>query len=150
MLASPDTAFALKAVQRGVAEVRLGELAAHKAGDPEVRELGKQMIDDHTKANDRLYLVAHRKQMTLPDILSASDQATYSRLGRLSGLAFDQAYAAYVTKSHAADIKDFQTEIKHGRDQDFRDFASQMLPVLQQQLERAKIIRAKWARGSTK
>jgi len=88
--------------------------------------------------------------MTLPDILSSDDQAAYNRLARLSGLEFDQAYAAYMAKSHAADIKDFQNEIKRGKAEDFKDFAFQMLPALQQHLERIKIIRAKWARSAKK
>ena len=66
MLRSADVAFAMKAAQGGVAEVRMGKLAAEKANSADVKAFGRQMVADHTKANDDLNSVAQKKAMTLP------------------------------------------------------------------------------------
>jgi predicted outer membrane protein len=58
MMKSPDTAFAITAAQGGLAEVKLGRLAAEKGSSADVKAFGQQMVDDHGKANERLKSVA--------------------------------------------------------------------------------------------
>ena len=57
-LAGADQTFVMKAAEGGIAEVKLGTLAAQKATDPAVKSFGQQMVDDHSKANDELKSVA--------------------------------------------------------------------------------------------
>ena len=49
-----DKKFVMDAAVGGMAEVELGKLAAEKATNPEVKQFGQRMVDDHTKANDEL------------------------------------------------------------------------------------------------
>src|SRR4051794_29437603 len=51
---SPDQAFIDEAAKGGLAEVTLGQLAVRRAINPEVRQFGQQMVDDHTKVNSEL------------------------------------------------------------------------------------------------
>ncbi len=143
MLASSDTQFAIRAAQSGLAEVQLGKMAAEKASDPDLKAFGQQMVDDHTKANDQLNSVAQQERMTLPDTLNAKDQATYNRLGQLSGTEFDKSYAVDMVKDHEMDVKDFQKEANSGKDPGIKNFASQTLPVLQDHLQKIKSIAPK-------
>jgi len=149
MLKSPDTAFAINAAQGGTAEVKMGKLAVEKASDPDVKAFGQQMIDDHTKANDQLASVARQEYMTLPSELTAKDEAMYSRLEKLSGAAFDKAYVAGMLKDHEADLKEFEKEMRTGKDPNIKNFAAQTLPVLQDHLERVKSIHSKMGGGSS-
>ncbi len=87
MLKSSDAAFAMKAAQGGVAEVKLGRLATEKAADADVKAFGQHMVDDHTKANDDLKNVGQKENMTLPADLDAKDQALYQKLNGESGSA---------------------------------------------------------------
>jgi putative membrane protein len=149
MLKSPDIAFAIHAAQGGAAEVKMGKLAAEKASDPDLKTFGQQMVDDHTKANDQLTSVAKQENMTLPSDLTAKDEAMYTRLEKLSGLAFDRAYVADMLKDHEADVKEFQREAHSGTDSAIKNFASQTLPVLQEHLEKIKSIHSKMGSGSS-
>jgi putative membrane protein len=91
-LTAADRQFVKKAAQGGLAEVQLGQLATEKAESPEVKQFGQRMVDDHTKANDKLKQVASDEGVTVPDKLNAKDAATKARLEKLSGKAFDRAY----------------------------------------------------------
>ena len=138
MMKSSDATFALKAAQGGVAEVKLGQLAVEKASSPEVKSFAQKMIDDHSKANEKLKTAAGKSRMTLPATMNAKDQALYNKLSGLSGAAFDHAYMKAMVKDHENDIKEFQSESNKGANPDMKRFASDTLPTLQEHLELAK------------
>lgn len=147
MMNSADTTFAMKAAQGGLAEVQMGKLAAEKASNSEVKAFGQQMVDDHTKANDDLKAVATKKGMTLPNDVDAHDHATYSKLEKLSGEAFDRAYVKDMVSDHEKDVKEFQKEAKNGKDDDIKAFASRTQPVLQGHLDKIKSIQTNMHAG---
>jgi putative membrane protein len=142
MLRSADVAFALNAAQGGVAEVQMGKLAAEKATRADVKSIGRQMVADHTKANDDLKSVAQKKAMTLPNDMSARQHATYLKLEKLSASVFDRAYVNDMVKDHKEDVKEFQKEANTGKDEDVKGFASRTLPVLQTHLEKIRSIQS--------
>ncbi len=148
MLASFDTAFELRAAQFSSAEIRLGELAARKAVDLNVKALGRQIADDQTKARDQLQSIAHRENMTLPNIPDASDESAYQRLSQLSGVAFDRTYLSTVSKDHERDSKDFQKEVRRGKNEDIKNFALQTLPLIEERMEKIRALESKAATRS--
>ena len=133
-----DAHFAKEAAQGGMAEVKLGQLAQEKGSNDLVKSFGKRMVDDHSKANDKLKEVASRESITLPSDLSAKDQATYDRLSKLNGAAFDRAYARDMVKDHETDVAAFQKEANGGKTDSLKSFASETLPTLQDHLKQAK------------
>jgi len=74
----------------------------------------------------------------LPTGMDKSDQATYDRLSKLSGEAFDRAYARDMVNDHSKDVSEFQKEAKNGRDENIKNFAAQTLPTLQSHLDQAR------------
>lgn len=133
-----DAHFAKEAAQGGMAEVKLGQLAQEKGAKDSVKSFGKRMVDDHSKAGDKLKEVTSRENITLPTDISAKDQATYDRLSKLNGAAFDRAYARDMVKDHETDVAAFQKEANTGRDDSLKGFASETLPTLQDHLKQAK------------
>jgi putative membrane protein len=133
-----DIHFAKEAAQGGMAEVKLGQLAQDKGLSYSVKNFGKRMVDDHSKAGDKLKDVASQENITLPADIAAKDQATYDRLSKLNGAAFDRAYAKNMVKDHEADIAAFQKETNGGKVDSLKSFASNMLPTLQDHLKEAK------------
>ena len=133
-----DTHFAKEAAQGGMAEVKLGQLAQEKGSSNSVKSFGKRMVDDHSKAGDKLREVASRESITLPSDISVKDQATYDRLSKLSGSAFDRAYARDMVKDHETDVAAFQREANAGKNDSLKSFASESLPTLQDHLKQAK------------
>ena len=133
-----DKMFMTKAAEGGMAEVKLGELAQQNGQSQAVKDFGKRMVDDHSKANDQLKEVASKKGVTLPTSPSSHDQAEYNRLSKLQGDSFDKAYSKMMVSDHKKDIGEFKREAGSGSDPDVKSFASQTLPTLQEHLQMAE------------
>jgi putative membrane protein len=131
MMKSPDVAFALQSAQCSQAGVRLGQLAVQKATSPGVKALGQQMIDDHSKAFEKLKLVAADENLALPESLNAKDQAAYSKLLTESGDKFDRDYVKAIANNRKEQIKDCRKEMKKGKDPAIKEFAEGTLATLQ-------------------
>jgi putative membrane protein len=136
--AMADTHFAKEAAQGGMAEVKLGQLAQEKGSSDAVKSFGKRMVDDHSKAGDKLKEVAGKENITLPTDIGAKDQATYDRLAKLSGAAFDRAYAKDMVADHQADVAAFKKEANGGKNDLLKGFASETLPTLEDHLKEAR------------
>src|SRR6476661_2475050 len=87
-VAAADQSFAKKAAIGGMAEVDLGQLAASKATNPDVKQFGQRMVDDHGKANDELKSWASSNNVTLPTAVGAQQKAMHDKLAKMSGDAF--------------------------------------------------------------
>jgi putative membrane protein len=133
-----DATFAREAAEGGIAEVKFGQLAEDKASSQEVKDFGKRMVTDHTKANDQLKADAAKEKFTLPTDMSKRDQMAYDRLSKLSGAAFDRAYARDMVRDHRADVAAFLNESKDGKQEWTKGFASQTLPTLREHLKQAE------------
>jgi len=133
-----DHHFAMEAAEGGLAEVKLGHLAEDRGSSPAVKEFGKRMVTDHSKANDELKSVAMHDNINLPSNPSSADQAEYDRLSKLSGKQFDDEYAKMMVRDHEKDVAAFQKESTSGSNEHLKNFASQTLPTLESHLQQAQ------------
>jgi putative membrane protein len=135
---SPDAKFASEAASGGEAEVKLGQLAQQNGQSSVVKEFGRRMETDHSKANEELKQAASQAGLSLPSEMSASDRATYERLSKLHGAAFDRAYAQAMVTDHEKDIAAFERESRSGQNEAIKSFAQQTLPTLKEHLQLAR------------
>lgn len=140
-----DHKFVLTAAMGGMAEVELGRLAAQKGASEDVRQFGRRMVDDHTRANEELMRVASSKGMTPPAALDAKHQAAVQKLAALSGERFDREYARMMVGDHKKTVSEFQKEADRGADADLKGFAAAQLPALQEHLRMAQRLNDKLA-----
>jgi putative membrane protein len=105
-----DKIFLRKAAQGGMAEVKLGQLAAQKGTGDDVRAFGQKMVDDHTKLNNDMAPIADSMGVRLPKDLNKEDQAEYDKLNSLSGNNFDMEYLSFMVKDHHKDLREFRQE----------------------------------------
>jgi putative membrane protein len=133
-----DKTFMKKAAEGGLAEVQLGQLAQQNGQSQDVKDFGKRMVDDHTKANDQLKQIASQKGVTLPTSPNSHDQAEYNRLSKMQGDSFDKAYSKMMVSDHKKDVSEFKHEASSGTDNDVKGFASQTLPTLEEHLQMAE------------
>jgi putative membrane protein len=133
-----DDTFVRKAAQGGMAEVKLGQLAQSNGSSDAVKQFGQRMVTDHSKANDQLKDAAAKENITVPTDISAKDQATYDSLSKLTGSAFDKAYARDMVTDHEKDIADFNKEATSGQKDSIKNFASETLPTLKDHLKQAR------------
>lgn len=133
-----DEEFAKKAAQGGMAEVKLGQLAEEKAQSEEVKKFAARMVEDHTKAGDKLKEAAMKENINLPSDLDPKDEQTYDSLSKLSGPEFDKAYAKAMLKDHEHDVMEFKREASSGQKEAVKRFAAETLPVLESHLKQAR------------
>src|SRR5689334_19393356 len=133
-----DTDFAVEAADGGLLEVQLGLLAQHNSLTPEVKQLGKMMVDDHTKANEELRNLALKKEISIPTRMSDENQRKYDEMAAKTGGDFDEAYADFMVKDHKEDIDKFKKEFDKGKDDELRTWASNKVPTLEHHLSVAE------------
>jgi len=96
------------------------------------------MVVQHGAAGDQLKAAAQKENITLPASPDSKEQQIYDRLARLSGSAFDRAYAKDMVEDHEKDLADFQNEANNGQDENIKAFAAQTIPMIQEHLNQAR------------
>jgi len=134
-LASSDVKWMEKAARAGIAEVEAGKLAVAQGKRDDVRSFGKQMIDDHGKANEELKAIASKKGVTLPDKTDSKHIKATTKLSGLNGEKFDKEYIANPGVSdHKGAQKLFKDGSKNLKDPDLKAFAQKTLPIVEHHL----------------
>ncbi len=100
--------FAVTAASSGMFEVEAGKLAQQKGSNTEVKNFGKKMVEDHSKANEELKALAAKKNITLPTTMSSEHQEKMDKLSGLSGTEFDKEYMSIMDDAHDKDVKLFK------------------------------------------
>jgi putative membrane protein len=133
-----DTKFAVSAADGSMLEVELGKLAQTNGSAPQVKDLGKMMVDDHSKAGDELKALAQQKNISLPAAMSEDKREKYDDLAAKKGKDFDQAYTDFMVSEHKDVIDAFQKEADKGNDADIKAWAAGKVAALQHHLEMAQ------------
>lgn len=139
-LSQQDQKFAMDAAAGGMMEVEAGQLATTKATNQAVKDHGKMMVTDHTKANQQLMQIASQKGITLPKELPADHKQHRDKLSKASGADFDKMYVGQMVKDHEKTVALFEKQVKNGSDAALRTFAEQTLPTLRQHLEHTRTL----------
>jgi putative membrane protein len=105
-----DKDFLRKALQGGMVEVQLGQLAAQKGSSEDVKSFGQKMVDEHTQLGNAISQVAESVGVTPPAGLSKKDKELVAKLSQLSGSQFDDAYITAMVKDHKKDDDAFKME----------------------------------------
>jgi putative membrane protein len=139
-LAAADLAFVTRAAESGKAEIDLAQLAQRTSENPRIDQLAEQIERDHEQANDQLADLADRRDVDFPGVAiglpgpTQEQEATYDRLDKLEGTAFDQAWIDEMAQKHEASIESFTTASK-STDAEVKAFAEKTLPVIKHHLE---------------
>jgi putative membrane protein len=133
-----DQVFAMMAAEGGQAEVQLSKLAADRAASPEVKQLAQRLVQDHTKANQELMIVAKGKDISLPKDLDDTHEDVVKLFSKLEGGQFDREFLSYQVMHHEKDTAAFSVQAKDGQDPELKAFAAKQLPILQEHLQQAR------------
>jgi putative membrane protein len=118
-------------------EISLGQLAAQRASNKEVREFGQQMVEDHKKVGQQVELLALKHGITLSPGEDHEHHKKLEELSRLSGHAFDREYMDYSIRDHESTLEAFQRRAQIVQDQDIKQWISLLLPILEGHREKA-------------
>jgi len=134
--------FLTEAMQGDASEVKMGQLAEKNVGSAEVKELGKTLVTDHTKAGDQVKATAKQVGVTLKEEPSSAAQKDYDKLAKLKGAEFDREFAHHMVEDHQKDIAKFQKEAD-AKNGPVSNLAQQQLPTLKKHLQMAQTLQSK-------
>src|SRR5688572_5164444 len=138
-----EAEFAAKAIESGMAEVKMGNLADRKATSPEVKRFGIQMVQDHTRANNLLIRITQKQKWTTPTEMDVEHQQAYSKLATVMSDEFDQGYIAQMVKDHEMAVAMFQQASAKVTDPELKSFVTSTLPSLKMHLGMARDLQKK-------
>ena len=144
----------------GAAEIKLGQLAAERAANAEVKQFGRRMVADHQKASAELKQVASKMSVTLPAQPDEKHQELADRLSKLKGAEFDREYMKAMVDGHEEVAKELERhagpaarpgersvgttgDAGAGADASVSAWASKTLPGVREHLEQARQIQTK-------
>lgn len=134
---SPDAKFLTEAVRGDLAEVKMGELAQERGQSEAVREFGKMLVEDHSKAMKQTAELAKDLDVIPPAQTSAEQMQKHDALARLSGAEFDRQFAAEMVKGHQEEIAKYEKQAQSG-DSKVAELAEDLLPTLKEHLAAAQ------------
>jgi putative membrane protein len=136
-----DSEYLVAAAETDMMEIELGKLALTKTSNAKVKDLANMMIDQHTKASEKLKPLAASKQTVLPAALTDKGKEHYDDLNKKSGKEFDEAYADLMVDGHEDAISKIKDASENAKDADVKKWAADMLPTLYQHLDHSKMLK---------
>ncbi len=136
-------AFITKAAEINLGEIELGKLAQQKGNNDAVKQFGKLMVDDHSKAESELKQLASERNVALPAHPGKAEANLHAELSRMSGSQFDEDYVRHMLHGHDAAIAAFENEIENGNDPAIKAYAEKVLPIIQDHVRIAEDVAGK-------
>jgi putative membrane protein len=124
--------FARLASISGLFEVESSRLALERSKNEDVRRFAQTMVEDHTKANERLMRTAREGVQTE---LDGIHRDLLDRLKAADAGSFDAAYVSEQVNAHQKAVDLFNGYAEGGDDAALKAFARETLPTLRKHLE---------------
>lgn len=83
-----------------MAEIELGRMASERGANAAVKKFGQMMVDDHTKASDKLKPIASQHNIPLATELDDKHRDLRDKLSKLQGAEFDREYMDAMVDGH--------------------------------------------------
>jgi putative membrane protein len=140
-LSAGDMQFVRDAAHGGATEVEFGKILQQRAQSTELKKYGERLVEDHSKANDKLARIVEKKGVRVPTEPDSDQQTQLQRLSAMSGQQFDEHARQIAIRDHQGDIEKFRRASENAQDPELRQFAKDTLPVLERHLRMAQDIR---------
>lgn len=135
--AESDQQFAEKAAHGNALEVELGQLAAERAENGEVKNFGQRLVEDHSQAQEELRMAAEEMGIELPEGIDTKGEEMKRKLSELSGSDFDRAYMDEMVSDHEKDVAEYE-KFAEQAESPLQRYALETLPTLRAHRELAE------------
>ena len=130
------------------ADIETAGLGAQKASDPEIRQIAKNFVHDHTQVRQMARDLAAKLHVTptppANDQSKADHALTMSKLEHLKGKAFDKAFLDHEIAFHQAVLDAVSSTLLPSiQNEELKAFVKSVAPAFQGHLAGAKALRAK-------
>jgi putative membrane protein len=116
----------------------MANVAAGKAQNSTVKDLGQMMLADHQQNYTELQQVAQNHAVTLDAALSMMNRHAVNRLEKASTADFDRDYATTMVKDHVHAITEFDKAVADINEPDVKQYAQNTLPKLREHLRHSE------------
>lgn len=137
-LSKDDRNFIMEAAQGGMMEVQMGKLAQEKGQSDGVKQFGKRLEEDHSKANQELMDIAKKNGVNVPASLDKKHQAQVEKMSKVKPDEFDRRFAKEMVDDHEKDVKKFRRQAEKGQNAELKQFAGKTTPILEEHLKMAR------------
>ena len=130
--------FLTNAIEADNAEIKAGQAAEDMGSAQAVKDYGKMLVNDHTKAKDQASQVAMALNVPVPTGTPPDADAELKMATSMSGAGFDKDFLAAMIKDHQKAIDMFQQEADSSDPAPVTDLAKATLPTLKKHLQTAQ------------
>ena len=99
-VSSGDKDFVRDVSGANLAEIELGRMATERGANAEVKKFAQMMVDDHTKAGDKLAAIASQHSIPTATALDDKHRDLRDKLAALNGAEFDRQYIDAMVDGH--------------------------------------------------
>jgi putative membrane protein len=130
-------------------EIELARLGAERAGDPEVREFARMLVDEHSRHLSTALEVARTNDVNPPMTADGDRHPVTLRrfINQLRSMgsspAFDRAFLRYQIRHHDHELNALRAMRPAARDDDLEQFIDETLPVIERHLNRSRELGAR-------
>lgn len=132
-----DARLVRHALADNMLEVRLGEVAQHKATDKAVQGFAQRMVTDHQRLEDQWKDLARKYGITVNDTLGPMGKQRVQHLQGVDKASFDKEYMTAMLKAHADDADHLRTVVDSARSEPVQKLMNYERPIILEHLQAA-------------
>jgi putative membrane protein len=130
-----DKAFVRRTVMQGRTSIHIAQIALDRSSSDAVKKIANLVIHDRMRLNEAFTSLAKNMGVELPDEAGKNQTETVSKLEKLNGADFDNAYLKLVLDSQKDMDEAFGREANYAANPDLKAIATRAAPVLHKHRE---------------
>jgi putative membrane protein len=140
-LSSQDKEFAEHVLADGKSDVQLADIASEKASNTELKDLGSQVSQHETQANDELKQMLDKKGISTEMTSATSTMKSAGQsLEGVTGVNMDKDCVQGMIKNKKKNIDECKKEVAEGQDPELKAWAAKELPIQEEHLKSAQAV----------
>src|SRR5204863_3376334 len=128
--------------------IEVGKLVASKVSNERVKKLAQSMVDEHTKAQDRLKETAAKSNLKVPEKLMAWQQSLLDFIAKAPADDLGAGYAFHLVGDHHTAILATEYALTKIQDQGVKELAQNRLRDLRAHLKDANSVASTFTGGA--
>jgi putative membrane protein len=135
--AEEDADFVAEAVASNIAEIEMAQLAVQRSDNPEIKEIGRTLENEHNKLLKDLQDLAAKKTISVPAAGEDADRRKIEDLNKEDDIKdFNKDWCKALVDKHENSIEKFEKRLQNTADPDIKALINQSLPHLRSHLEK--------------
>jgi putative membrane protein len=134
-----DAEFVAQTVACNFGDIQLSQLAQHKTNNDQVKEVAKNIEENHSKLLKDLQHLAEEKAISVPAEPEDAKKRKIADLTEETDIRdFNKEWCKEMASSHEKTIKDFEDRWEKTEDPELKNWIAETLPHLRAHLDKIK------------